>query len=314
MAKTYANTYLYGQYAEYDKKLFEFVMNAERVNTKGSEFEDILYDIKRRKISDSLAKVIVSDNVVLGINSGRALPKAFKAFVFSDVKEDKSKVKVFIDVTDCIVYKNGVYVCNKLDWLISYVVNAMTSFVYQLATNRITGNASILKDGGEAFTRCFSYIIDRMYKITTAPQLKKRIDYAIALYYQVNLMEKDIEKNFDSIKANALRIADIEARDAQLVDVMLKPSDFANLDTFIAAMGKTFSLKDLKTGNIVSYWMNAFGTGTVFALEFLPAFCTMMTDAYIGAYLNQQLTIEKVAGTAMVKVSKTILQIGDSVA
>ena len=312
MAKSYANTYLYSQYAEYDKKLFEFVMNAERINTKGSEFEDILYDVKRRKVSDSLAKVLVSDNVVLGIHSGRALPKAFKAFVFSDVKEDK-KLRVFIDVTDCVVYKNGVYVCNKLDWLVSYVVDAMTAFVYQLATNRITGNASILKDGGEAFTRCFSYIIDRMYKITTVPQLKRRIDYAIALYYQVNLMEKDLDKSFDSIKANAIRVSDIDPKETQFVDVMLKRDDFTNIDKFVNALGRIFSLKDIKTGNVVSYWMNAFGTGTVFGLEYLPAFCAMMTDAYIGAYLNQQLSIEKVAETAMVKVSKTILQIGDSV-
>lgn len=312
MAKSYANTYLYSQYAEYDKKLFEFVMNAERINTKGSEFEDILYDIKRRKVSDSLAKVLTSNNVVLGIHTGKALPKAFKAFVFSDVKEDK-KVRVFIDVTDCVVYKNGAYVCNKLDWLVSYVVDAMTAFVYQLATNRITGNASILKDGGEAFTRCFSYIIDRMYKVTTVPQLKRRIDYAIALYYQVNLMEKDLDKSFDSIKANAIRISDIDPKETQFVDVMLKRDDFTNIDKFVNALGRIFSLKDIKTGNVVSYWMNAFGTGTVFGLEYLPAFCAMMTDAYIGAYLNQQLSIEKVAGTAMVKVSKTILQIGDSV-
>lgn len=312
MAKNYANTYLYSQYAEYDKKLFEFVMNAERINTKGSEFEDILYDVKRRKVSDSLAKVLTSNNVVLGIHTGKALPKAFKAFVFSDVKEDK-KVRVFIDVTDCVVYKNGAYVCNKLDWLVSYVVDAMTAFVYQLATNRITGNASILKDGGEAFTRCFSYIIDRMYKITTVPQLKRRIDYAIALYYQVNLMEKDLDKSFDSIKANAIRISDIDPKETQFVDVMLKRDDFTNIDKFVNALGRIFSLKDIKTGNVISYWMNAFGTGTVFGMEYLPAFCAMMTDAYIGAYLNQQLSIEKVAGTAMVKVSKTILQIGDSV-
>ena len=189
----------------------------------------------------------------------------------------------------------------------------MTAFVYQLATNRITGNASILKDGGEAFTRCFSYIIDRMYKITTVPQLKRRIDYAIALYYQVNLMEKDLDKSFDSIKANAIRVSDIDPKETQFVDVMLKRDDFTNIDKFVNALGRIFSLKDIKTGNVVSYWMNAFGTGTVFGLEYLPAFCAMMTDAYIGAYLNQQLSIEKVAGTAMVKVSKTILQIGDSV-
>ena len=89
MAKSYANTYLYSQYAEYDKKLFEFVMNAERINTKGSEFEDILYDVKRRKVSDSLAKVLVSDNVVLGIQTGRALPKAFKVLYARDPRDKK---------------------------------------------------------------------------------------------------------------------------------------------------------------------------------------------------------------------------------
>lgn len=317
MAKSYADTYLYRQYAEYDKKLFEFVMNAERINTKGAEFEDILYDVKRRKVSDSLAKILVSNNTVLGISNGRPLPKAFKVFVHFDVKEDKSKPKVFIDASECIVYRNGAYALtgqNQINWLVSYVISGLTAYVYQMLPNKITGNASILKDGGEAFTKCFSYIIDRMYKITTVPQLKRRIDYAINLYYQINLMGRDLDKNFDSIKANAIRVSDIDPKDTAFVDVSLKPSDFTNIDTFVNALGRIFSLKDIKTGNVVSYWMNAFGTGTVFGLEYLPAFCTMMTDTYIGAYLNQQLTIEKIAGTAMVKVSKTILQIGDSVA
>lgn len=313
MPKIYADTYVYKQYAEYDKKLFEFVVNAERINTKGSEFEDILYDIKRRKISDALTKVIVSDNVVLGINSGKALPKAFKAFVFNDVKEDKNKVKVFIDVTDCVVYKNGVYVCNKLDWLVSYIINAMTSYIYAVSENRLTGNSSILKDGCEAFTRCFTYIIDRMYKISTVQQLKRRIDYVAGLYYQINILGKDHERNWDSIKANAIKISDIDPKDSNVVDIMLEENDFNNIDTFISALGRIFSFKDLKVSNVISYWMSAFGTGTVFAMEYFPAFSAMMTNTYIGGYLDQQLSIEKVAGNAMVRFSKTILQIGANV-
>ena len=257
MPKINADTYVYKQYAEYDKKLFEFVVNAERINTKGSEFEDILYDIKRRKISDALTKVIVSDNVVLGINSGKALPKAFKAFVFNDVKEDKNKVKVFIDVTDCVVYKNGVYVCNKLDWLVSYIINAMTSYIYAVSENRLTGNSSILKDGCEAFTRCFTYIIDRMYKISTVQQLKRRIDYVAGLYYQINILGKDHERNWDSIKANAIKISDIDPKDSNVVDIMLEENDFNNIDTFISALGRIFSFKDLKVSNVISYWMSA---------------------------------------------------------
>ena len=59
--------------------------------------------------------------------------------------------------------------------------------------------------------------------------------------------------------------------------------------------------------------MQFYGTGTVFALEFFPAFSAMLTDAYVGGYINNQLTIEKIAGQSMVKFTKQILQIGDAV-
>ena len=313
MAKTYSQTYLFSQYGEYEKKIYEFIINAERINTKSSEFDDILYDIKRRKISDHLAKIITSDNVVIAINpTGRALPKAFKAFVAADVK-DNNKVKVFIDVTECIVYKDGVYVCNKLDWLVSYIINAMTAYIYVKAENRLLGNASILKDGCEAWKNCFSYIIDRMYKINTVPSIKRRVDYLAAIYYQVSIMCKDFTKSEDSIKANAMRVSNIEVSDARVVDIMIEDHDFDNIETFVNALGRIIQLKDIKVGNIVSYWMNAFGPGTVFALEYFPAFSAMMTNTYVGAYLDQQMTIEKVAGQAMIRFSKTILQIGASV-
>lgn len=313
MAKTYSQTYLFKQYGEYEKKIYEFIVNAERINTKSSEFEDILYDIKRRKISDHLAKIITSDNVVLAINTtGRALPKAFKAFVAADVK-DNNKVKVFIDATECVVYKNGVYVCNKLDWLISYTINAMTAFIYVKQENKLLGNASILKDGCEAWTKCFSYIIDRMYKITTVPNIKRRVDYLSAIYYQAAIMCKDFDKSGDSIKANAIRVSNIDSTEARKVDIMIEDHDFDNINTFVEALGRIIQFKDIKVGNIVSYWMNAFGPGTVFALEYFPAFSAMMTNTYVGAYLDQQMTIEKIAGQSMVKFSKTILQIGASV-
>ena len=313
MAKTYSQTYLFSQYGEYEKKIYEFIINAERIDTKSSEFDDILYDIKRRKISDHLAKIITSDNVVIAINtSATPIPKAFKAFVAADIK-DNNKVKVFIDVSECIAYKEGVYVCNKLDWLVSYIINAMTAYIYVKAENKLLGNASILKDGCEAWKNCFSYIIDRMYKISTVPNIKRRVDYLAAIYYQVAIMCKDFEKSEDSIKANAIRVSNIDNNDARVVDIMIEKHDFTNIETFTNAIGRIIQLKDIKVGNIVSYWMNAFGPGTVFALEYFPAFSAMMTNTYVGAYLDQQMTIEKIAGQAMVRFSKTILQIGASV-
>ena len=56
--------------------------------------------------------------------------------------------------------------------------------------------------------------------------------------------------------------------------------------------------------------MSIYGTGTVFALEIFPAFASMLTDAYVGAYLNNQKTIEKITNTSMIEFTKTLLSIG----
>ena len=313
MPKKYSDTFLFKQYNGYERKMFEFIMGAERIDTTSEAFGDVLFDFKRHNVSRSLVKVLSSKNVVLGVKEGASLPKAFKVFVAKDVKMDKNKYKVFIDVSDCMRNKAGVWDCLKTDWLVSYVINAMTSLTYAVATQRLTGNASIIKDGAEAFTRCFSYVLDRMYKLTTVQQLKKRVDYAAAMYYQINILERDFDKNFDSIKAIAMKVADIEARDAQIVDNQFSEKDFKDINTFSKAVGTAFGLKDLKVANIVSLWMSAFGTGTAFALEYFPAFSMMMTNTYVAGYIDNQITIEKVAGPAMVSFTKSILQIGEQV-
>ena len=310
MPKTYSQTYLYKQYSEYDKKLFEFVMKADRIDTKSKAFEDVVYDVKRRKISDALNKILVSNNVVLGTIPGKGLPKAFRVFVAKDVKEDKTKTKVFIDVTECIKYNNGVYECIHIEWLISYLINAMTSYIYAMAETKITNNSNLVRTGGEAFVDCFSYIMDRIYKISTVRTLKKRVEYAAALYWQINIIGKDFSKNFDSIKANAMKISDCDARDTQIVDIMIDDTAFIDIEHFVDTLKRMFKFNDLSVSILLDKWIQAFGTGTIFALEYFPAFSMMMTNTYVGGYLDQQLTIEKVTGQNMVKFTKEILQIG----
>lgn len=312
MSKLFSDTYLYRKYPEYDKKMFEFIMGAERIDVNSEAFEDIMIDIKHRKVNDALIKVLKSDNVIIGIKPGKALPKAFKVFVAKDVKEDK-KLKTFIDVSDCVFMKNGVYVCNHIDWIISYLINAMTSYIYAMLETKFTNNSSIIKYGGDAFVRCFSYIIDRIYKISTVQSLRKKVEYVAALYYQINILGKDYSKNFDSIKTTAMRISKIDAKDANIVDILLDDSCFLDIELFTENLARMFKFKDLSVSLILEKWMSAFGTGTIFALEFFPAFSMMMTNTYIGGYIDQQNSIEKIAGPSLVEFSKTILQIGASV-
>ncbi len=308
--KTYSQTYLYKKYTEYDKNLYKFIMSANRIDVNSPEFEDIIFDLKRQNINDFIIKILKSENTVIGINVGKSLPKALKTFVAKDVKEDKNKKKVFIDVTDCIVYKNGKYTTNHIEWIVSYLINAATSYIYTLDEKRLINNSSIINDGCSAFIKCFSYVIDRIYKISTVQSLRHKIEYAAALYYQVNILGRDFSKNYNSIKVVAMKATNINKTDANVVDIMLEESAFIDINSFVKNVARMFKLSDLSVSIVVDTWMKSFGTGTIFAMEYFPAFAMMMSNTFVGGYIDQQLTIEKIAGQDMVPFVKTLLQIG----
>lgn len=311
MPKTYAQTYLYRVFPQYEKMMLEGIMQGERIDVNDDKFANILYDVKRRQVSSNLIKILKSNNTVL-IRPAKTLPKAFKVFVAKDIKNDK-KEKVFIDVSDCVFDKDGEYTCNHIDWIIAYLINAMNSYIYAMLPNKLLSNQSIIRDGAQAFSSMFSYILDRIYKISTVQSLRKRIEYISAMYYQINILGKDYSKQLDSIKAIAMKVSNIEPRDAQIVDLQIDEGCFNTLLTFTDNLNRIFKFKDLKISIIVDKWMQSFGTGTVFALEFYPAFAMMLTNTYVGGYIDNQLTIEKIAGQSMVTMTKSILQIGAGV-
>ena len=57
MSKTYSQTYLFKQYSEYEKKMYVFIMTADRIDVGSKEFEDVLYDFKRRNVNSNLLKI-----------------------------------------------------------------------------------------------------------------------------------------------------------------------------------------------------------------------------------------------------------------
>ena len=314
MAKTYADSYIYKKFPDYGRDMYKFIVDSNRIDTKSSEFEDILFDVKRRRISDKLAKVITSENIVIGISKDKSLPKAYRVFVAQDVKDAK-KYKVFIDATDFIKYDSGVYTCDHLDWFISYVISGIIMFVFKMREAKLTMDSSVILDGGLCFIRLFSYVVDRIYKIVSVPSIKHGIDYACAMYYMKNVLCKDIntESQFRLARNYALKISGIDDKDARVVDMQFDEHDFDDLFTFINALSRMFKLKDFKVDSFVSVWLKSFGTGTVFGMEYFPAFSQMLTNTYIGGYLDNQVTIEKICGNAMVQYCKNILAIGDSV-
>ena len=304
LSKTYASTYLYNK-GNYEKHLVNFIMTAEEINKNDESFEDIRFDVKRRQIDNCLAKVLESNNVKLMIHPV-PLPKAFKVFAAADIKTD-NKTKVFIDCSDIIKKIDGSYKCYNVDILIAHLVSAISNLIYYVDPKRIIMRREILDSGARCFSLLFTYIIDYIYKISNTPLIKSKCQYLAARYYMQCILQKDLT---ESIRNTCKNISGLTDREEELLDLQTFEDMFVNINKFVDKLGEILKLQDLGIEIIVEKWLYLYGTGTQFALEIFPAFSTMMTNCYVGCYLNNQKTIEKITGRNMVDFTKGMLKIG----
>lgn len=312
MAKTYSATYLYSQYSEYEKQIFSFIMNGTEIDKNTDAFDDIKYEVKKRQVSNSLVKVLESKEVII-MTGNKPLPKAFKVFCAKDIKgPDKKKMKVFIDVSNIVNFdeKTGRYVCrgNNIDIFISYLVSAMHTFIYYADENRIVSNSKITSVGAQAFALLFTHVVDFVAKISSMPFVKSKCMYMTSLYYIGNILGKD--PTTEGNRRIAKKISGLSDREAGIVDIQINSQTMMNIKFFCETLADVLHINKLTLDVIVEKWMTIYGTGTVFGLEIFPAFASMITDCYVGAYLNNQKTIEKIIGTCMTEFTKVLLSIG----
>jgi len=310
MPKTYAQTFLYGQYPDYEKKLFDFLVNGVEIDKNSVEFEDIKYEVRRRQISPALINVLESDKVVLLMHKA-PIAKAFKVFCAMDLKKSSKKAeykKVYIDCTNIFKKSNsGRYQCSNIDMFISYLVSAMVNYIYNIDERRFTGDSTILQCGSKSFSLLMTHIIDYCCKISSIGDARSKCIYICSLYYFSNILGL---KPTNSTIVTAQKNAGISEREAGIIDMKLLDGWNVNIKTLIETISSVLNLSKLTLDVVIERWMYIFGPGTVFATEIFPAFSSLITDAYVGAYLNNQKTIEKVLSTNMVEFTKAVLRIG----
>lgn len=310
MSKKFTDTYIYSKYNDYEKKIFTFLMQAEEIDKDSDSFADVKYDVKKQQISNSLIKVLNSKSVILMIGK-ESLNKSFKVFMAKDIKHSTKEMKCFIDCTDLIVKgKDGNYVCKNTDILIAYLVSAMNTVIYYGAEKKLTMNTHLLKAGAQCFSTLFTHIVDYLYKISINSSLKSKSIYLTSLYYLCGILGRDFS---DSTIAIAKQISGISDRESEIYKLQLENNSFLNLKFFIDTYSKAMRLDKITVDVVTEKWMYLYGVGTVFGLEMYPSFASMLTDTYVGCYINNQKTIEKVTGRSMVDFTKTILTIGAEV-
>lgn len=310
--KNFGDSYLY-KIGNFEKSLMEFMMSAEVINKNHPSFEDIKYEVKRRQVTSSLMKVLMSENVVL-LKGNTGLSRAFKVFAAKDIISGDNRTKVFIDVTDIIktdTSGNYTIVSRNVDILVSHLLNAMNTFIYWVQPNRLLNNTTLVESGTKAFADMFTYVIDYL-RVGGVDNVRERTKYMSALYYQCGLLCKDLT---DSVRNRARKISGLNQRESDIVESLMGPDPFKNIYTFVEALAKVLRIDgQLKLDNFIEKWAFIYGTGTQYGTELYTCFASILTNAYVGAYINNQKTIEKVLGRTLVEFTNALFKVGSELA
>ena len=325
--KSYSDSYFYKQYPKYQKLLLDAIMTDPLIDKATEEFKGVILDLKHQRTDEALLRILNSTNTVL-LDCDVPLPRTFKVFCAKEMKSrDRGKIKVFIDASACIVKdpKHGDYNVNETA-LVSYLMNAGVSMIYHKNFDILRRRANMNIGITKCFANCFTHIIDFLAKISIQESKKIQVTYLSAMYFLMGILQLDNENKARDI---AMKVADISKNEAILLEDAIekacrKHSDikekdlnpYENIKIFVNSLRDAMHLnpKAVSLDIIVERWMMQFGPGTVFGLEYFPAFSAMITDAYVGGYLNNQKTIEKICGKDMVQYSKDVITMLGSIA
>ena len=320
--KLTSDSFLYQSF-DYGRELHLYLTSADVIDKNSASFADIAYDIKMRQVSPIIMKVLMSNKVVL-LLPNKGVSRALKVMYAKNVTSiDKNDKKVYIDCSGIITFDNGKYKCKSIMTLVSYILTAMVYIIYYEKPELLLNDITVAQASTDAFVDMMLYILGYLKVPVTLGDNKERMSFAIAEYFLYCVFGKDNEDIIFNIAKKSSKIKDKKDCDyyhTRFYDAI--DSGKGNIDTFLKKFAEVFlgqkedgsavpGRASLTTDTFVQRWMYSFGAGTFLGLELFVPFTEIITDCYVGAYINQQNTIEKVVGSKnVVRLTNQLLKIG----
>lgn len=308
--KNFGQSFLYGK-ADYNKEITEYIIKTTRIDKDSKAFDNIKYVIQRNQVTSYLVNFLEKKALVLMLD--HPMPLSFKVFTAKDMRYD-NQTKVFVDCSGLITLNQstGEYEIRNasIDTFIAYLLAAMNAIIYSAKPSLLTNNAVLLNTGTECFAKLFTNIIDYM-RIGGVDNVREKTLYLSSLYYQIGVLLKD---DVPTVYQRAKKISGLSDREIDLLLVKVPVASFENLNTFVTALAKVLNVEgELKVDNFIEKWVFLYKGGTHFGAELYPSFANMLIYSYVGSYIVNQKTIEKILGRSMVEFCKTLFKIGGEV-
>ena len=300
--KPISSCFLYTKMDDYTAKMSNAIMKAERINKNTEAFtEDVALEVKRSKAPAYMMRILTSKNTHL-IWPSEPLPKGLKVFAAKDIKNSGKEINIFIDCTGIITKKNNDRYNVKPNIMIAHLISAKNNMIYYALPGALLKKSSDLILMAKCFSKLFTHVIDYIANISVLSEQREKCRYLSAKYFLTTVAGLDDEERIEDI---AIKAADITESQARIFSISTSNVTFDSLPSFIDDLKEVFKIPKLSITLVIEKFMHLYGVGTVLALEFLPAFLSLVTDAYCGVYLNMQKTIEKVLGKDLVEFGKS---------
>lgn len=308
--KNFGQSFLYGK-ADYNKEITEYIIKTTRIDKESKAFDNIKYVIQRNQVTSYLVNFLEKKALVLMLD--HPMPLSFKVFTAKDMRYD-GQTKVFVDCSGLIIHNqsSGEYEIHNasIDTFIAYLLAAMNAIIYSAKPSLLTNNTALLNTGTECFAKLFTNIIDYM-RIGGVDNVREKTLYLSSLYYQIGVLLKE---DTPTVYQRAKKISGLSDREIDLLLVKVPVASFENLNTFVTALAKVLNVEgELKVDNFIEKWVFLYKGGTHFGAELYPSFANMLIYSYVGSYIVNQKTIEKILGRSMVEFCKTLFKIGGEV-
>lgn len=296
--KSLRDTFIFSQMNEggyIDKKLELFMNPNSAIVATSSMLEEPLMRIN--KTFKYPAKMAVLE----GFKNGALVPLVLQKGVNDRmpisipflVNKDRTKALVFIDNYAQPNSQGDINIDHKK----LYCLMESAYFALQGIPRN---NSVIINKGSLIWAHIFTKVLNKKFALNTDRNALNKVIFLASKYFLTNIIGmKDQSTVFNYALKNCNSATEILMKD---IDAEFTPDTFENIATFLTKLANVpfkfvSGFEKITVRDYISSFAEMYGQSTLFALETLEYFVFMISSVVIGAYLNNQTTLEDMVDT-----------------
>lgn len=240
----------------------------------------------------SIMEGIKSKEIVIIYNKTLALPK----YLNTIVKMENNKLISTVNITSFIGSYNentGITIYPKT--LYTLLQNGFITRELVTNWNKYTNKVSIIKNLSIAYSKLFIKILDKLFAINLDDFNSDLVSYLVSKFFLINMADKvDNEVISDLAYFSCNNSSSLNLIKEQ--ELTFTSNKFDNIITLCENIRDVRGLNSLSVRTFTENWARMYGEPSLLAIDYFPAFMSMVYGSTLGGNLYKDTIIMNIAG------------------